>query len=320
MKIFCDVVANDDTLALLRRGVAPHELVVPARPTPVLSNAEPESALADADIAFGQPDAESVLQSSKLGWLHISSAGYTRYDTREFRKAASDRKLLVTNSSTVYAEPCAEHVFAFMLAQARKLPEALHSNATGDTPVWLQLRHGSRLLRGQTVLMLGFGSIARHLLHLLQPFQMRIVALRRKPGAHDGVSFITQAELPRALARADHVLNLLPASSDTIRFVSSSEFRAMKKSAVFYNVGRGATVDQDALIAALRSGHIAAAWLDVTDPEPLPSDHPLLNTPNCYITPHIAGGHEHESGILVQHFLDNFRRFLDQKPLLDRIM
>jgi phosphoglycerate dehydrogenase-like enzyme len=94
----------------------------------------------------------------------------------------------------------------------------------------------------------------------------------------------------------------------------------MKPGAIFYNIGRGATVDQEALVAALRSGRLGAAWLDVTDPEPLPPGHPLLRAPNCFITPHTAGGHHNEFEMLARHFLDNFRRFINGAPLRDRVM
>ena len=94
----------------------------------------------------------------------------------------------------------------------------------------------------------------------------------------------------------------------------------MKPGAAFYNVGRGTTVDQDALLAALQSGHLAAAWLDVTDPEPLPPAHPLWTTPNCYITPHSAGGHRTEPARLLQHFLGNLRLFERGETLNDRVI
>jgi phosphoglycerate dehydrogenase-like enzyme len=207
-----------------------------------------------------------------------------------------------------------------MLAHARNLPEALRTGATDDTSSWLRLRNTSMLLREQTVLLLGFGSIARHLVELLRPFETKITALRRKPGAEEGVAIITREQLPQALARADHVINILPASASSVRFVASAEFAAMKKGALFYNIGRGSTVDQDALVTALTSGHLGAAWLDVTEPEPLPPGHPLLRAPNCYITPHIGGGHQNESQMLVRHFLANFQKFLQGAKLQDRIM
>lgn len=321
LKIFCDLAADSETLLALKRGVAPHEIALPAKPAPsVLSKSEPDSALADADIAFGQPDAAAVLQAGRLRWLQISSAGYTRYDTAEFRQAAAERKLLVTNSSAVYAEPCAEHVLSFMLAQARKLPEGLRAGGTGDSSSWLQLREASMLLRGQSVLILGFGSIARCLVDLLRPFRMQIAALRRAPRGDEGVPMVPVENLGQALAQADHVVNTLPANPGSSHFMSRPQFAAMKKGAVFYNIGRGATVDQEALLESLRSGHLAAAWLDVTEPEPLPANHPLLRMPNCYITPHTAGGHRPEAVMLVRHFLENFRRFLEGAPLCDRIM
>jgi phosphoglycerate dehydrogenase-like enzyme len=321
LKIFSDLSADDGTLKLLKSGVAPHELLFPAKPAAsVLSSSEPDPALVEADIAFGQPNAAAVLQASRLRWLQISSAGYTRYDTAEFRNAAAKRKLVVTNSSTVYAESCAEHALAFMLAQARRLPDALRAGAAGDSLAWLQLRDSSVLLREQNVLILGFGSIARNLIALLQPLRMHVVALRRKAVGDEAVPIVTAADLPQALAKADHVINLLPANPSSVQFMSTSQFAAMKRGSVFYNIGRGATVDQDALLAALNSGHLAAAWLDVTEPEPLPPEHPLFSTRNCYITPHVAGGQRNELEMLVRHFLQNFSCFLSRAPLHDRIM
>lgn len=322
LRIFCDVALAGAVLRLLERGVAPHQLVLPARIAPtVLAESEPDPALSSADIAFGQPGAEGVVGASRLKWLHLSSAGYTRYDTPQFRNVAVTRKLAVTNSSSVYAQPCAEHVLAFMLARARRLPDALRAGSIrGDSKKWLALRASARLLRSQNVVLLGFGSIARNLAALLKPFQMQISALRKRRRGDESIRVITLRQLPGALAKADHVVNLLPANPGSVGFMSAARFAAMKKGSVFYNIGRGATVDQSALLAALRSGHLAEAWLDVTEPEPLPANHPLRRVPNCFITPHIAGGHENESETLVRHFLRNFRRFLRGGALLDRIM
>jgi phosphoglycerate dehydrogenase-like enzyme len=94
----------------------------------------------------------------------------------------------------------------------------------------------------------------------------------------------------------------------------------MKPGAVFYNIGRGTTVDQVALIAALKAGPLSAAYLDVTDPEPLPPNHPLWTAPNCWITPHTAGGHDDEFGRLAGHFLQNLGRFGRGETLADRVI
>jgi phosphoglycerate dehydrogenase-like enzyme len=321
VKIFSDAQLSDNAARLLHDGVAPHEILVPAKvAASVLAKSEPDPAFPLAEVAFGQPDLSSIEQSSRLRWMHLTSAGFTRYDTPQFRALAAERGLLVTNSSTVYAEACAEHVFAFMLAQARRLPQGLQVRTASGTPEWFELRTTSASLRGSRVVILGFGAIAAHLVKLLAPFQMQITALRRAPRGDEGVAVVTPEQLPDALAIADHVLNILPENADSRGFINAARLASMKRGAVFYNIGRGTTVDQDALLEALRSGQLEAAWLDVTDPEPLPENHPLLGAPNCFITPHTAGGHRHESETLVRHFLENFRRYIAGEPLRDRIM
>jgi phosphoglycerate dehydrogenase-like enzyme len=112
----------------------------------------------------------------------------------------------------------------------------------------------------------------------------------------------------------------LPARPDTARFFDERRFSRLRRGAIFYNIGRGSTVDLDALRAALLSGHLRAAYLDVTDPEPLPADHPLWSTRGCFVTPHSAGGHVDEEERLVRHFLDNLTRFQAGQPLVDRIV
>ncbi len=323
MKIFSDTQFSDLALGLLEHEVAAlgHDLIFPHElSTSVLAQGPDDPSFADAEIAFGQPDVKSVLGNPKLQWVHLTSAGFTRYDTPKFRAAAQARGLILTNSSTVYAEACAEHVFAFMLAQCRQLPWALNSRAANGTEEWLRLRNAAPLLRDQQVLILGYGAIATRLAAMLKPFECPVVAVRRHPRGDEVVQTIGLDQLDGALQTADHVVNILPENEGSRGFFSAARFAAMKEGAVFYNIGRGATVDQDALAAALGSGDLAAAWLDVTTPEPLPDDHPLRGLSNCYITPHTAGGQRAESEALVVHFLGNLRRFTAGEPLLDRVM
>jgi len=134
------------------------------------------------------------------------------------------------------------------------------------------------------------------------------------------ISVVTADHLLPVLAGADHVINVLPEDAESLHFISAERLAAMKKGAIFYNIGRGTTVDQQALFESLRNGHLGAAWLDVTDPEPLPDSHPLWTLPNCHITPHTAGGHPRESESLVRHFLENFKRFANDLPLQDRVI
>ena len=321
LKIFSDSPLSEASKQLLLEGAAPHEILFPAKAvTSVLGKPEPDPAFPLADIAFGQPDLESIRQSDRLKWLHVSTAGFTRYDTPEFRKMAAERGLIVTNSSSVYAAACADHVFAFMLAQSRLLPAALASRAANGSAEWFHLRGNSVSLRGQQVVILGFGGIATELVKLLAPYEMQITAMRRSPRGDEGVPTVTPEELPAALATADHVINILPDNAASQNFINSTLLAKMKPGVIFHNIGRGTTVDQGDLLASLRSGQVGAAWLDVTEPEPLPDGHPLRGEPNCFITPHIAGGHGDESGTLIRHFLKNLRCYTEGKELNDRIM
>jgi phosphoglycerate dehydrogenase-like enzyme len=155
---------------------------------------------------------------------------------------------------------------------------------------------------------------------MLAPFQLKITAMRRQPRGQESVLTVTPDHVAGALATADHVIDILPDNASSYRFMNQERFAQMKPGAAFYNIGRGTTVDQIALAENLRSGHLAAAWLDVTDPEPLPENDPLWTTPNCHITPHTAGSHDHASASLVRHFLQNFQLFLQSSPLHDRVI
>jgi len=280
-----------------------------------------DAALAEADVAFGQPAPAQLLDLPRLRWLHLSSAGYDPYDRPDVRAALAARGTRLTKSSLVYDEPCAEHVLAFLLAHARRLPEAL-ANQLGAR-AWPQhaLRARARVLAGQSVVLAGMGTIARRLVELLAPFGVTVTGLRRRVvGDEPAPTFAWgSSEADAALARADVVVDLLPGGAGTARAFDAARLAALKPGAVFVNIGRGSTVDQAALAAVLAAGRLAAAYLDVTDPEPLPPAHPLWAAPNCVVTPHAAGGDADEGARLVEHFLENLERFTSGRPLLDEV-
>ena len=320
-RIFCNSLLSPELLETLRAGVSPGEVISPSNPgSSVLAVPQKDPAFQDVDIAFGQPDLESIYESKSLRWVHVSSAGFTRYDTAEFRQHAANKGLVVTNSSSVYAEACAQQALAFIMAHERKLPQSLKVRAASGTPAWNELRSACGLLQDQTILILGYGAIAARLVEMLAPFKLRVIAMRRKPKGDEGVEMIKPEALAEHLALADHVVNILPENADSVGFFDAEKFTLMKAGAAFQNIGRGTTVDQSALYETLQSRHLSAAWLDVTDPEPLPDEHPLWTLENCFITPHIAGGYGAEANSLVAHFLENYRRFVDGKPLLDQVI
>lgn len=321
MKVFTDLQAAPELIAWLRESIAPHELLLPAGTgASVLADVPTDPLMQEADIVLGQPRADAVLASEKLKWLQISTAGFTRYDTSAFRGAVKEKGVPVTNSSHVYDDACAEHVFSFMLANARQLPRALKSRCANGSQEWLKLRRESLLLQEQSLLIVGYGAIAERLIALLEPFRMSITAMRRTPRGDEKVAIVTPDEVAGAMGKADHVINILPDNAESTGWFDGARFAQMKEGAIFYNIGRGTTVNQEALAAALESGRLGAAWLDVTDPEPLPDTHPLWAFENCYITPHTAGGQADETRVLIRHFLRNFERFLKRETLVNRVM
>jgi len=319
LTIWCNADLTDAAQNALVQSVQPHRLLLSKATANNLTGGTADSLMAQADIAFGQPDPEQVIALPRLRWVHLTSAGYTRYDRADLRVALAQRRGILTNSSSVYDEPCAQHVLAMMLACSQQLPVSFANQATVRFWPAAPLRQRSFLLRGQTALILGFGAIARRLVQLLHPFQMNLLAVRRKPRGDEPIDVRDISQLDALLPLADHVIDVLPASVSTDRLVDARRLALMKRSAFFYNIGRGNTVDQPALLAALQSGQIAGAYLDVTDPEPLPPDHPLWTVPNCHITPHTAGGHVDEFDRLVAHFLENLHRWPSGAKLLDQV-
>jgi phosphoglycerate dehydrogenase-like enzyme len=207
-----------------------------------------------------------------------------------------------------------------MLSLGRQLLPSHRDQLTDQSWHYEERRYHSRLLTGQSVLMLGYGAIGRRLTELLAPFGMTLYALRRQTRSETGVRIVPETELTRVLPLVDHIVNILPANPATAGYVNARRLACCRPTAKFYNVGRGTTVDQAALAAALRSKKIAAAYLDVTDPEPLPPAHELWSTPHCYITPHTAGGRHDQDETIVRHFLQNLAAYESGGAMTDRVV
>ena len=203
----------------------------------------------------------------------------------------------------------AEWVVTVILAMGHRLPEFLEVQGRAE---WdRDIADHAVDLEGKTVLIVGHGSIGRALAQRLAPFGAHVVGVAQH--AREGVHAVDA--LPRLLPDADIVVNLLPSTEETQKFVDTKFLAQMKPGALFVNAGRGRTVDTDALVESLRSLHIRAA-LDVTDPEPLPSDHPLWHAPNVLITPHIAGTVERSEARAFQFAGKQLRRYAAGEPLL----
>jgi phosphoglycerate dehydrogenase-like enzyme len=321
LTIWCNAKFSDSDTQLLVDGTRGHKLLFSAEASAsVLDAGRPDPQLAIADVAFGQPDVAQCLSSIQLRWVEVTTAGYTRYDTPEFREAFRARGSAFSNVSEVFADPCAQHVLAMMLALGRQLLPSYRDQLGDHAWHYAERRYDSRLLTGQSVLMLGFGAIGRRLAELLTPFGTTLTAVRRQTRSERGVRIIPEESVSSALAQADHVVNILPDNASTRNYVNARRLACFKPGARFYNVGRGSTVDERALLDALRSGRIGEAYLDVFEAEPLPVDHPFWALPNCFITPHTAGGRHDQDTAIVKHFLRNLAAFQKGGAMVDRIV
>ncbi|MCR6654994.1 MAG: D-2-hydroxyacid dehydrogenase [Opitutus sp.] len=321
LTIWCNTEFRPNAARLLNEGLGSHRLIVAqSANASVLTAGASDASLAEADIALGQPHVDDCLRYKRLRWIELTTAGYTRYDRDDLRETLRARGTVMTNASSVFADPCAQHVLAMMLGLARQLPASLRDQLTDQSWNYTERRYDSRLLTGQTVLLLGYGAIGRRLAELLAPFGMTVLAVRRQVRSERGVRIIPEEHVSAALAQADHVVNILPDNDSTRNYVNARRLSCFKSGARFYNVGRGTTVDQNALLDALHSGRLGAAYLDVTDPEPLPPSHALWTAPNCYITPHTAGGRHDQDEALVRHFLANLAAFEGGGTLVDQIV
>ncbi|MEX2044500.1 MAG: D-2-hydroxyacid dehydrogenase [Opitutus sp.] len=321
LTIWCNAKFSESDERLLRDGTRGHTLVFSGNTSAdVLNAGSIDPLLADADVAFGQPDVAQCIGLQRLRWVEVTTAGYTRYDTPGFREAFRARGARFSNVSQVFADPCAQHVLAMMLALGRRLLDS-HREQLGDRSWhYAERRYESRLLTGQTVVLLGFGAIGRRLAALLAPFGMTLIAVRRQIRSEPGVRIIPEEGISSALAQADHVVNILPENASTRNYVNARRLSCMKPGARFYNVGRGTTVDERALLEALQSGRIGGAYLDVFEEEPLPPEHPFWTLPNCHVTPHTAGGRHDQDTAIVRHFLENLAAFESGGPLVDQVV
>jgi D-2-hydroxyacid dehydrogenase (NADP+) len=187
---------------------------------------------------------------------------------------------------TFHGHIMAESLLAMMLFMNRRLGAALEAQSQRQ---WNRSVYvGTRRLAGQTALLVGYGAIGQHSARLLTSLGVRVHALRRSEHVSEVERTFSPDELLQAVAVADHVVSLLPGDASTAKFFGPQAFSCMKKSAYFYNLGRGSTVDEPALMAALEASSIAGAFLDVTSEEPLPADAPLWRTRNLFLTPHAS--------------------------------
>lgn len=264
-------------------------------------------AAAEGLVWFGGPDArrfEPVLAEARdARWVQLPWAGVEPY------VSLLDPERTWTCGKGVYAEPVAEHALALALAGLRGLPARAAASRWGEP--------GGTTLFEAPVTVLGGGGITEALLALLAPFRCPVTVVRRHPASLPGATSVVSTDrLHDALAGADVVVLALALTPETTGIIDAAALACMASHAWLVNVGRGAHIVTDDLVAALAAGTIAGAALDVTDPEPLPPGHPLWSEPRCLITPHTANTVEMARPHLVTRIRENVRRFGAGEPLI----
>ncbi|HWC21891.1 MAG TPA: D-2-hydroxyacid dehydrogenase [Flexivirga sp.] len=243
-----------------------------------------------------------------LQWIHVAAAGVDKLLFPELR--ASD--VVVTNARGTFDRPIAEFVLASVLAHLKLMREGQELQREH---VW---RHRETLpLRGRSALVVGAGNIGREIGRLLRAVDVEVTGAGRsaRTGDPDFGTVIASSDLPAEVGAFDFVINVTPLTDATRNLFDRKVFAAMKPSAYFVNVGRGASVVEDDLLDALRAGELAGAALDVFETEPLPADSPLWDEPRLAISPHLSGDSAGWLDTLAGQFVDLAQLWLDGEPL-----
>jgi phosphoglycerate dehydrogenase-like enzyme len=265
----------------------------------------------DANLAT----AEFLAATPGLRWMQSWSAGVERYV--RMRAVGARDELVLTNMAGMYGPVIAEHVFAMLLSRTRDLN---HYLALSEEGRW-DRQSGAAMgaLQGRTMLVVGVGGIGSEIAARAHAFGMRVLGtVRTARPAPPYVDYLgTGDELADLLPQADVVVLAVPLTDETRHMIDAAALASMREGAWLVNIARGPVVETDALVRSLDQGHLGAAFLDVTDPEPLPSGHPLWGRDNVLITPHVAGNAELSGDRAYALFAENLRRFGAGEPLLN---
>jgi phosphoglycerate dehydrogenase-like enzyme len=289
-------VLTEGELAQVRK-LAPGLDVVVTR-----DRAEIERLLPHIEIAFGIFPTDLVARAPKLKWFQQWSAGA---DWLLKDPEAAAKEFVLTSTSGVHAIPITEHVLAFMLAFARGFPAAFRNQAAS---LWPQRDPAVFELAGKTLLLVGVGHIGERIALLPDALGMHVLGVRRHQG-QPAAGVARMGSLEGLLPEADFVVLTVPLTDETSHMIGAAELAAMKDSAYLINIGRGGTVDEDALVSALQAGSIAGAGLDVFEVEPLPADSPLWTMDNVLITSHYSGATPEYARRSFAIFIDNLARY-----------
>ncbi len=266
-----------------------------------------DAAEADALISFAIGLKDEFFRDAKnLKWIQCLATGVDHV----LRYPSLRPGVLLTSGRGIHGAPMRETVVYLMMGVSRGVARLV---ADQKAHVWDRRLYS--LFNGKTAVIVGVGVVGIAIGRLLQAFGMHVVGVTRTPRALEGFDETMSTErLQEAVRRADFLINVLPANADNALLFNAAVFAAMKPSAYYISAGRGQTVDEAALIAALREGRIAGAGLDVFQTEPLPTDSPFWDLPNVFITPHLGGYTSEYEDLIMPLIVDNMRAFLAGRP------
>ena len=270
----------------------------------------PDEVLARAEVLMNYGDKSQIAPAKNVRYIHTISAGIDGYIDEVDRCHGS--ALSVTNGAGVYSDAVGEHVIALLLAVVHGIVPSVRNMAEKQWPAIPMLGN----VNGKTIAVLGTGDIGNNAARICAAMGARVLGFKLhacEPFPPYSEIYTGDDGLDALLPQADAVLVCLPGSPFTKDMLDARRIGLMKAGSVLVNIGRGSIVNTEALMEALRSGHIAAAGLDVTEPEPLPPDHPLWDCPNVLITPHISGlGASKQKH--AEWFAENLRAYLEGRP------
>lgn len=269
----------------------------------------PEAEIGWLDMIDKTAMAAVITSATRLKWLSSIYAGVDGMPLDVLR----ERGTLLTNGAGINALTIAEYVVMGILTMAKGYDDVVRARDRHD---WLQDSPGKLELAGTKALLLGAGAIGGLVKTRLEAFDVEVVTVRRTPGPDD----LGPDDWRPRLGEFDWIVVAVPATPETDGMIGANEFQAMKPGTHIINVARGTVIDQDALIAALKGRKIAAAFLDVTTPEPLPADHPLWSLPNAHLTMHLSGRAQSKMFLrAAERFIANLARWQRGEPLQHQV-
>ena len=274
-------------------------------------NPSPEQ-LANTEVLMAYSSPAGVLSKMpKLRWLQGMMAGVEGW----LSLPDLPQDLPITSARGTHEESMPENILGAIFYVAKPYAANAANQKQGK---WVQTV--AQPLTGKTLGILGLGAIGKNVARVVAPLGIRVIGTKRRPEPMENVAKVVGAEKSReVMAESDFVLNLLPATPDTNDFINAERLGWMKPTAWLLNFGRGHTIKDDDLVAAVRAKKIAGAVLDVFRKEPLPADHPFWTTENILVLPHIGGPHPQRDRFVAKLMAENLGRFLDGKPLKELV-